>query len=137
MQKIKLELKDILSRLGKLRLDSDFVVAVGRGGIIPAGLVARKLECDIAVIWLRQYTDGMPPKKLYDSPKLVKPFTANVSGKKVLVVDDFSRSGNTLEVARNILLKAGAKVVKTMAIAGRKADYCLFETDDCAEWPWT
>lgn len=138
MQKITLGLNEILDKISLAPLGNpDIVIAVGRGGIIPAGLVARRLERDIAVIWLRQYSDDMPPKKLYDAPKLVRPFSTNVSGKKTLVVDDFSRNGNTLDFAKSILLKNGAKEVKTLAIAGRKADLCLFETDDCAQFPWS
>jgi len=129
-------MKEILESLKNVREAPDILIAVGRGGIIPAAIVAKQLELDMAIIWIRQYNDEMPPKRIYDAPKLTKPFDADVSGKRVLIVDDISRSGKTLDAAKSEILKHGAKEVKTLVFVGRGADIVLFQTDACAEFPW-
>ena len=65
----------------------------------------------------------------------VKPFGVAVFSekeKKVLLVDDVSRTGATLGKAKELLK---GNEVNTFVLKG-KADYSIFEIDGCVEWPW-
>ncbi|MBP7434248.1 hypothetical protein KA996_11965 [bacterium] len=66
------------------------------------------------------------------NPELIQPIEFSYSGKKILVVDDRSKTGATLQKAKELL--AGAALVKTFAVNG-KADYSLFD-EPCFKMPW-
>lgn len=114
-------------------IDADIIVAVARGGLVPAAILSGILNLELRALWLQMYEDGhMPPKK-HDNPKLLQPFTHALEGKKVLLVDDFSHTGETLEKATELLLAKGAAEVKTLVVAGKDA---LFPSDTCVKLPW-
>ena len=137
MQRTELKMEEILERVRSADFGAnDVVVAVGRGGIIPGAIISRELSLGMEIIWVRSYSDDMPPKKVHDMPKLVRDFGADVSGKRVLLVDDVARSGKTLECAKKIFLERGAVAVRTVAFVGRGADVTIFETDNCVKFPW-
>jgi xanthine phosphoribosyltransferase len=56
----------------------------------------------------------------------------NVSGKRILLVEDRVKTGATLSYAKELL--SGAALVKTFAVNG-KADYSLFD-ETCFPFPW-
>lgn len=79
------------------------IVAVSRGGLIPAGILAYELgirDCD--VINMSSY-DG--DKKRPDDEIEIKGLLANVD-KKTLIVDDLSDSGRTLDLLHQQYPKA-------------------------------
>jgi len=77
----------------------------------------------------------MPPERVHEKPKLMRLFDHDVSGKKILLVDDLSRSGETIEFAKDILLKKGASEIKSLVLVG-KGDYFLEEFKGCVKFPW-
>lgn len=86
------------------------IVAVSRGGLIPAGILAYELgirDCD--VINMSSY-DG--DKKRPDDEIEIKGLLANVD-KKTLIVDDLSDSGRTLDLLRRQYPKATRACVYT------------------------
>lgn len=115
----------------QFRQSFDFIVAIGRGGIIPALLVAEKLRKDcIEIIWLRFRDDSHRP--LYSSPTLLQPLTFQSKGKHILLVDDVLGSGSTLQYTRSLL--KDAKSISTFVVNG-KADYSLYN-EECFSFPW-
>ena len=69
----------------------------------------------------------------YDEPKMIRKPDIELTGKRILLVDDVSVSGKTLNAAMEALKGLD---VKTLAMKG-KADYVLFpEVKDCVKWPW-
>ena len=125
-------LETVQQRIKALPFDESFdlIVAVARGGIIPAVMVQAVLGCDLEWIWLHFRDDNQRP--VHDRPELVKPLTFDPTGKSILLVDDRSRTGSTLNRAKECLV--GAKRIKTLVVNG-KADYRLFD-DDCFYFPW-
>ena len=124
--------KQIQSKLDKFIFDKNFdlVVAIGRGGVIPGFLVSKKIKKDLEILWLRFRDDEN--KVAFKQPKLIKRPEFNFNSKKILLVDDISRTGTTFGAALKYL--KGAKSIKTFVING-KADYCLFN-EDCFKFPW-
>ena len=78
------------------------IVAVSRGGLIPAAIVARELECrlveSVSVETYDEETRG--------EPVITKPPAAAGDGAGFLVVDDLVDSGATLRAVRGLLPRA-------------------------------
>ena len=103
----------------------DLIVAVANGGIIPAAMLNQRLNLHLR---------DADQKQLYDRPRLLEEIRFEVKGKKILLVEDRVKTGTTLNYARQLLLGAGAAVVKTFAVNGN-ADYCLYN-EMCFRFPW-
>lgn len=110
----------------------DLIVAVANGGIVPAALLNQRLGLDLQLLKLNLRDSNQ--RQLYDKPKLLEQITFDVKGKTILLVEDRVKTGNTLTFAKNLLLEAGAKELKTFAVNG-KADYCLYD-ETCFRFPW-
>lgn len=129
---VPLSFKEIADRLEKLQIpDFDVVIGIGSGGIPPATFVAFHLKAELLVMTLNYRDEKNSPR--YNEPKVLYKPEWNLAGKKVLLVDDVSVSGKTMETARAQLQGID---VKTLAMKG-KADFVLFpEIKDCVKWPW-
>jgi len=123
----------------KLRLEEitfeepfDLIVAIANGGIVPAALLNQKLGLDLQLLKLNLRDSQQ--RQLYDKPRLLEQINFDVQGKTILLVEDRVKTGNTLNFAKDLLLEAGAKTIKTFAVNG-KADYCLYD-ELCFRFPW-
>jgi len=132
---IELSFPEIYEKLESIvdTTNCDAIVAVARGGLIPGAILSALSGVELHTIWLEMYKDGPMPEKKSEEPQLTKPFDCDLTGKKVLLVDDFSRSGKTLEAAKEVLLQKGATEVKTLVLAGKDG---LFPSDICVKLPW-
>lgn len=125
-------LADVLRRIEETRFDESFdlVVAVLDGGREPARLVAAQLGLPVAGLRVNFRDEKHRPR--HEAPVLLEPPAFDPRGRRVLVVDDRSRTGSTLALAREVL--KGAALVRTLAVNG-KADYSLFD-EPCFVFPW-
>jgi len=129
---VPLSFKEISERLKQMDLpDIDLVIGIGSGGVPPATFVAFYLNAELEVLTLNYRDENNNPR--FDEPKvLYQPFW-NLEGKRILLVDDVSVSGKTMNAALGLLKGYN---VKTLAMKG-KADFVLFpEIKDCVKWPW-
>ena len=101
----------------------DLIVAVANGGIIPAAMLNQRLNLDMQL--LKLHLRDADQKQLYDRPRLLEEIRFEVKGKKNIIGRGPGKNRNNLEYARQLLLGAGAAVVKTFAVNGN-ADYCLY-----------
>lgn len=120
---------------GKLKLfkpeeSFDLVVAIAHGGIVPGYLAANHLKLPLEFIRINYRDDSNDPVR--KNPELLKHIDFDYAGKKILLVDDRSNTGSTLEFAKQVLKDAAQ--IKTMVINGR-ADYIMFD-EDCFFMPW-
>jgi len=129
---VPLTFKQISERLKQLDLpETDLVIGIGSGGIPPATFVAFHLNADLEVMTLNYRDEKNNPR--YDEPKLLYQPHWELEGKRILLVDDVSVSGKTMDAALELLKGFN---VKTLAMKG-KADFVLFpEIKDCVKWPW-
>jgi len=123
---------EILNKIKAIKFQEDFdtIVAIARGGIFPAALLQQKLMIDLEIIWLNFRDEKQQPQ--HDEPVLLKPISFIYKDKKILLVDDRSRTGKTFDKGKALL--KGAKFIKTLVVNG-KADYPLFD-EDCFTFPW-
>lgn len=129
---VDLTFDDIIRRLAAFDLeDVDVVIGIQRGGMIPAALIARKMDRPLSFIPVRFRDDQNRP--LGENP-VPGPYQGTpLRDKAILLVDDVAVSGKTLAAAAGQL--SGARVA-TFVMLGR-ADYVLFpEIKTCVNWPW-
>lgn len=129
---VPLSFREISERLKQVELpETDLVIGIGSGGIVPAGIVAFHLNAELRVMVLNYRDEQNNPR--YNEPKVLDMPAENLEGKRILLVDDVSVSGKTMNKALEQLKGLN---VKTLAMKG-KADYVLFpEIKDCVKWPW-
>ena len=129
-----------------VEVDKDFcpdvIAGVGKSGMIPASIIAKKLGVDeIYSVVASLYGEGKPPVRLYEEPKIGSSSMKSLRGRKVLVVDDFVATGTTMDKVEKIISDLDAEEVKTAVIGLRKSsmhrpDYVSMTFDGCLLFPW-
>ncbi len=129
---VPLSFRQITERLNQMQLpETDVVIGIGSGGIPPATMVAYHLNAELQVMVLNYRDEQNNPR--YDEPQVLEKPHGHLEGKRILLVDDVSVSGKTMQAAREQLKGLN---VQTLAMKG-KADFVLFpEIKDCVKWPW-
>ena len=124
--------QDVMQRFAHLNIDEEFdmIVAVANGGILPAGILCRKLDLPVYILHLHLRDEQN--QKLYDKPKLMREIDFPVKDKRILLVDDRIKTGTTIQYAKELLSEAS--VIKTFAVNGT-ADYALYD-QNCFAFPW-
>jgi hypoxanthine phosphoribosyltransferase len=118
--------------------DPEVVVGIAKGGVIPGATVASILRREFYPIRLsRRYNDEV----VREHPEvLVGPQAEAVRDKRVLVIDEIAVSGETLQMAVDLLRQAGAAEVRTatLYVHGQswRPDYFVVETDALIVNPW-
>ena len=109
----------------------DYVVGIGTGGVVPASLIAFQLALPLHILWY-SYRDSLN-RPVHSKPRLGGAPDDLPDDGHVLLVDDVSVSGKTLEEAKNYL---GDRFITTLVLTG-SADIVLFPAlTDCVVWPW-
>jgi xanthine phosphoribosyltransferase len=129
-----LTFRDILERLARWpfpgRLDG--VIGIATGGVVPAALVAQRLDLELKVIALNYRDEANEPR--FTEPKLLSAVPHLGLWKRVLLVDDVYVSGKSWEAARG-LLPPDVEVLP-FVLKG-KVDFALIrDVDGCVQWPW-
>ncbi len=131
----------LLDQAEKIRktYQPDIIISVARGGLVPARILTDLLETpQVATIRIEFYTDIAQPSI---QPILKQPLTVPVNGKKCLLVDDISDSGQSLKVAKQHLIEKGALEVKIATIYAKPAtqtvpDFVEKTTERWVVFPW-
>ncbi len=139
------EFGDAARALGHAVADSGFdaevVVAIARGGLIVGGAVAYALgvkTCGSINVELYTGVDETLPE-----PLVLPPFLDGeaLAGKRVLLVDDVSQSGQTLKLAVEILQNMGAEVRSVCLYTKPQTifipDFSWKDTDKWIVFPWS
>ncbi len=132
-EKRLLSLTSIKERLESYPIpQADLVIGIGRGGTVPAKLVADKTGSRLFVVSVNYRDDENIPQR--EMPVLLEDLIVPLGkGSQILLVDDVSVTGKTLETVKE---KLGGYEVVTLVFKG-KADHVLFpEINTCVEWPW-
>jgi len=114
----------------------DLVIAVGRGGYVPARIV-----CDFMLhnrlTSLKIAHWGIAARK-QDTAEVIFPLAVEVVGLKVLIIDDVTDTGETLSVAASYVKGKGAADIRTGVLQHKVTS--SFEPDYFAdlikEWRW-
>jgi hypoxanthine phosphoribosyltransferase len=132
----------LLQIADKIRMDNfkpDVIVGVSRGGWPPARVLSDLLENPNVANVKAEFYVGVAETK--GEPTLTQPVSVNVSGKKVLVVDEIADTGKSLQLIREHLKARGASEVRIATIYLKpwsivKPDYYAKETNRWVVFPW-
>ena len=114
----------------------DFIVALARGGLVPARTLSDLLGIkDVAAIKVEHWgVTARPDKKAH----IAHGINVDLSGRKVLIVDDITDTGESMRVAIDAVQKLNPAEIRTVAlqhINGSKhvPDYYA---EEIQTWTW-
>lgn len=114
------------------------IVAITRGGLVPAAIVARELDMRVidtfcVLSYAREKVQG-EVKVL----KSVLPETAQGGGEGLLIIDDLADTGTTIKAVRAVLPKAHVATVYTKPLGRPQVDTFITEVsqDTWIYFPW-
>ncbi len=119
----------------------EVVVAIARGGLLPAGAIAYGLGVKNCGALNVEFYTGIGT--VLDAPEVLRPAldTEYLGGRKVLLVDDVADSGRTLALAVAMLRERGADmrsvVIYTKPTTIIQPDYSWKETSLWIDFPWS
>ena len=110
----------------------DIIIGITRGGIVPARLLSAYLKVKnmycISVV------------KNNNERHIATEITEDISGKKILLVEDILETGKSIKAVKTYLEGKGANVktacLYTMPLSEIKPDHYLNEVDSVLEFPW-
>jgi len=116
----------------KIESKIDCIVGIARGGLIPSRLLSKVLKVK------RMYC--LTVEKQRESRTVTTEIKVNLSGKKLLLVEDVTETGRSLDVAKEYLEGLGALVqtccLYTTPDTEKKPDYLLREMNEIPIFPW-
>ncbi len=120
---------------------AEIVIAVARGGLLPAGALAYALGTKAAgTLNVEFYSDI---EETLPDPVVLEPMldTAAIRGKRLLVVDDVADSGRTLALVMDMMKQHGADarsaVLYTKPRSILTPDYSWRDTELWITFPWS
>jgi len=120
----------------KASFQPEIIVAISRGGCIPARVICDYLDVfDLDVIKIEHY-HGVHKEK---SAILRYPLSADITGKRVLLIDDVSDTGDSFEVAiRHLLEKGKPEELNTAALHHKIVSSYIpnYYAEIVHEWRW-
>ena len=82
----------------------DFVIGIGRGGLVPAVYLSHKLDLPMLSIDHSSKVDD------FADELLAKVAKKSAAGTRLLFIDDINDSGGTIEYIRQLLVRHGCKI---------------------------
>ncbi|PWD51343.1 phosphoribosyltransferase [Serinibacter arcticus] len=134
-------MRDLARTIVSSAWQPEVVVAIARGGLVPAGAIAYALETKamgtLNVEFYRGVGETLP------DPIVLPPAldTSELSGLRVLVVDDVADSGRTLLLVLDLMRSHGADVRSAVIYAKPTSivqpTYVWRDTDRWIMFPWS
>jgi xanthine phosphoribosyltransferase len=110
------------------------IVAITRGGLIPAAIVARELGCRL----VESVSVAAYEEESIGEPALLKPPAAAGDGSGFLIIDDLVDTGTTAKLVRALLPRAHFACVYAKPAGRAVADTCVMDVpqDTWILFPW-
>jgi len=126
----------LLAKTVAENFNPEVVVGIAEGGVIAGATITSLLHLDFYPIkFSRRVNDQVVRKR----PKLLVPPTAHLEGKRVLLVDDASISGDTMRAALRHIQQLSPQAVATAVLVRRGAyapDYSATYSKKDVNFPW-
>ena len=117
--------------------DPEVIIGLTRAGVIPAAVVSSILEVDFHVMRISR-KDG--DDVVRERPAIFSEVPAAVTGKRVLIVDEITTSGDTLRLALAAVRDARPAEVRTATSfsrsTGYQPDYAALTMNAFVIFPW-
>ena len=110
------------------------IVAITRGGLIPAAIIARELDCRL----IESVSIVTYDEEVRGQPKVAKPPAAAGDGEGWLIIDDLVDTGTTARVVRGLLPRAHFATVYAKPAGNPLVDTFITEVsqDTWIMFPW-
>lgn len=128
--------KKLSEKIKKSGYSPDVVVAIARGGWIPARIVCDHLDIkDLYSVKTEHW--GVVATKTGEA-KITQPLNVNLEGKKVLIVDDVADTGDTIRVVLEHVRELSPSDVKVAVVDYKKTSKFLpdFYAAEMENWKW-
>lgn len=124
----------------------DVIITIQRGGCIPGIMLSHKINCsNIYTINIRTTeTEEISSKRLKKPIVYIPPIIKNIKNKKVLIIDDVTNTGLTLNLVKQEILKYQPAFCATVVLVwdgdnnnnNCSADYYARYTPKWVIFPW-
>jgi hypoxanthine phosphoribosyltransferase len=117
--------------------DPEIIVGIARAGVIPAAVIASTLRLDFYSMKISR-KDG--DETVRERPAILSAAPSQVRGKRVLIVDEITTSGDTLRLALAAVRDQHPSEVRTATsfarTTGYQPDYSALTLDANVIFPW-
>jgi uncharacterized protein len=117
--------------------DPDMVIGIATAGVIPAAVIADILQVDFYSMKISRWGEG---QLRHHQPQLQSTAPHQAAGKRVLLVDELTTSGDTIRIALAALRDVMPEEIRTATCFSRPTgyhpNYHALETDDLIVFPW-
>jgi hypoxanthine phosphoribosyltransferase len=118
--------------------DPEVIVGIARAGVIPAAVVASILRVDFYSMRISRKDGGEEPVR--QRPAVLSAAPRQVEGRRVLIVDEITTSGDTLRLALAAVRDARPREVRTATsfarTSGYQPDFSALTMDATVIFPW-
>jgi len=128
--------RDLARKIKSSGYRPDLVVAIGRGGFVPARVVCDYLlHKNLACMKIEHW--GMAASK-GDCALIRHPLSVDVENLKVLIIDDVTDTGDTLDVASSYIREKMASEIRTGVLQHKLSSRFLpdYFAELISEWRW-
>ena len=117
--------------------EPDLIVGIARAGVFPGAVVASVLRKDFYSLTISRREGG---ELVRDRPAVLSAAPLQCQGKKILLVDEITSSGDTLRLGLASIRDRGPSEVRTATsfarTGGFQPDYLALQTDANIIFPW-
>ncbi len=117
--------------------DPEVVIGIARAGVIPGAVIASILRLDFYSMKISRRTGA---ETVNDHPELMTSAPTQARGRRVLIVDEITTSGDTLRLAlaavRDILPSEIRTATSFARTSGYRPDYAALTMDANVIFPW-
>ncbi len=117
--------------------DPEVVIGIARAGVIPGAVVASMMRRDFHSIEISRRERGGTVRR---RPSILSSAPRQAHGKRVLIVDEITTSGDTMRLALAALREVGPAEIHTATCfvrpRGYQPDYFALATDATVVYPW-
>jgi hypothetical protein len=117
--------------------DPDMVIGIARAGVIPAAIVASILRVDFYSMKISRREGD---ETVRERPAIMSAAPRQADGRRVLIVDEITTSGDTLRLALAAVRDCHPAEVRTATsfarTTGYKPDYSALTTEANVIFPW-
>jgi uncharacterized protein len=115
----------------------ELVIGIATAGVLPAATVAAMLGVDFEAMKVSRREHGA---LVHAYPRVLSPTPVAARGRRVLIVDEVTTSGDTLRLALAAVREVGPSEVRTATSfvrpRGYRPDYFALETESVIVFPW-
>lgn len=128
--------RQLARRIHSEGLCPDLIVAIGRGGYMPARILSDYFGVfDLAYLKIEHYRGA----RSRQAARIRYPLNVDIRGRHVLLVDDVSDSGDTFEVAiRHLQEHGGAAGLRTAVLHHKRVSRFVpdYYAEEVVDWRW-